>query len=211
MSTVTVTQTETRAPRRYPLTPSPSPPALFLHPSPPHSAAEPCSTSPPASRSVASPAAAAASPTSSSSHYTTSPPGALVFDQHVHRPPRPMKRSEQWKLAYMGNFAVVTLEPWESWLVHVFLLSLLALSALFLSRLFAPTSLLSAATRLKYYLVGVPSASSASHFVAAAAKRSSRSVVGWAAQNASMATGAQVGHHVGMVGLKAAVGASGRS
>lgn len=42
--------------------------------------------------------------------YTTPPPGALVFKQHVHRYPKPMEPSQKFRLWYRGLFWE-TLEP----------------------------------------------------------------------------------------------------
>ncbi|GAA5863125.1 hypothetical protein JCM3774_001429 [Rhodotorula dairenensis] len=42
--------------------------------------------------------------------YTTPPPGALVFRQHVHRYPKPMEPSKKFRLWYRGMFWE-TLEP----------------------------------------------------------------------------------------------------
>ncbi|TNY21310.1 hypothetical protein DMC30DRAFT_205711 [Rhodotorula diobovata] len=70
------------------------------------------------------PTAAAVQPTRSSSSnssqpsfLTVPPPGALVFDQRVHRyPPKPFTRRERARLWY-GGLLFETLESWESLLV----------------------------------------------------------------------------------------------
>ncbi|GAA6030986.1 hypothetical protein JCM8097_008970 [Rhodosporidiobolus ruineniae] len=71
--------------------------------------------------------------------YTQPPPGALVFRQRVHRPPPPLSFRDRLLLAYEGNFAIVTLERWEAWLVHTLFLALLAVLYLSFSRLFFAT------------------------------------------------------------------------
>ncbi|GAA5866193.1 hypothetical protein JCM8547_007199 [Rhodosporidiobolus lusitaniae] len=91
--------------------------------------------------------------TSPRSPFTTPPPGALVFPGHVHRPPPPMSRSKRWKTAYEGHTAVVTLERWESWLVHLLLLSSLYLTYLFLRHVL-PSTLAHIADKGAYYLFG---------------------------------------------------------
>ncbi|GAA5845333.1 hypothetical protein JCM11251_007997 [Rhodosporidiobolus azoricus] len=188
MATATITRTEQKGFLRYPIKPVASPAAIHL-PSPPHSPADPPSV---ASFASLPQRQTLASPPPPSSYYTVPPPGALVFHQHVHRPPKPLSKSEQWRLSYSGNTAFVTLEVWESWLIHLLLLSLLIVSTIFLSRLFSPTSLLSLASRLKYYVVG-PSSAAASEAVGAAAAAEGasssalamRGAAGWAARNAS--------------------------
>ncbi|GAA5984485.1 hypothetical protein JCM11641_006999 [Rhodosporidiobolus odoratus] len=90
--------------------------------------------------------------------FTTPPPGALVFHHHVHRyPPKPLSKVEQWQIYYSGSMAIVTLEPWESWLVHSLFLLLILLTYLTLSRLFSPSTLTGFASRMRFYLFGLPS------------------------------------------------------
>ncbi|BGP50996.1 hypothetical protein JCM10450v2_006922 [Rhodotorula kratochvilovae] len=89
----------------------------------------------------------------SAAHCTQPPPGALVFPQHLHRPPRKLGRAERAKVWYDG-LLFETLEPWESLLVHLLLLSLILFAYLALSRLFAPARLARVDARWRWYLTG---------------------------------------------------------
>ncbi|GAA6018107.1 hypothetical protein JCM10207_006083 [Rhodosporidiobolus poonsookiae] len=111
-------------------------------------------STPPPSPPPLSPASTTSTASSSASSYTVPPPGALVFKQHLHRPPRELTTREKLKAAYVANSAVNTLEPWEQWLVHAFFLALVALAYLTLSRVFAPSALAGLAHRVRFYLFG---------------------------------------------------------
>ncbi|GAA5984819.1 hypothetical protein JCM10908_003519 [Rhodotorula pacifica] len=54
---------------------------------------------------------------SPASPYTVPPRGALVFQQHVHRYPKPIEPSQKLRIWYRGVFWE-TLEPWENILVR---------------------------------------------------------------------------------------------
>ncbi|POY75896.1 hypothetical protein BMF94_0979 [Rhodotorula taiwanensis] len=91
--------------------------------------------------------------------YTIPPKGALVFQQHVHRYPKPMRRSQKVKLWYRGVFWE-TLEPWENYLVHALLFTLMSILYFAVSRVFAPSHLTKMTGRAQWYLTGVASVAS---------------------------------------------------
>ncbi|KWU44550.1 hypothetical protein RHOSPDRAFT_33877 [Rhodotorula sp. JG-1b] len=95
---------------------------------------------------------------SSPSPYTVPPRGALVFQQHVHRIPKPMRPSQKFKLWYRGIFWE-TLEPWENILVHALLIALVSILYFAVSRVFAPSHVARLTSRAQWYLTGVAVAS----------------------------------------------------
>ncbi|GAA6064728.1 hypothetical protein JCM10212_000399 [Sporobolomyces blumeae] len=86
--------------------------------------------------------------------YSTPPPQALYFHQRVHSQPKPLSRTEQWKLWYAGNTASSTLEPWENLLVHFLLVLFLVVAYLALTRLSTIASFGRMVERVRFYGTG---------------------------------------------------------
>ncbi|GAA5921072.1 hypothetical protein JCM3775_004079 [Rhodotorula graminis] len=86
---------------------------------------------------------------SRASHFTVPPPGALVYEQRVHRPPKKLTRRERARLRYGG-----LLFDWETLVVHALFLALLLVAYLALSRLVAPAHLARLGARATWYLTG---------------------------------------------------------
>ncbi|BGP57747.1 hypothetical protein JCM8202_002400 [Rhodotorula sphaerocarpa] len=88
--------------------------------------------------------------------FTVPPKGALVFEQHVHRYPKPISGSQRLSIWYRGLFWE-TLEPWENILIHSLLFAFVSIMYLACSRVFAPAHLSRLTDRARWYLTGVAS------------------------------------------------------
>ncbi|GAA5847266.1 hypothetical protein JCM3766R1_005566 [Sporobolomyces carnicolor] len=81
-------------------------------------------------------------------------PAASSRSRSASTTPRKFTKREEWQLWYSANFATNLLEPWENILIHLLFLSILALSYVALSRVFALSTLTRLATRLRFYVTG---------------------------------------------------------